>query len=214
MRPATTPIARAWFGLTAVAVLAALVMQVIVAAGEQNGHFMTAGGRIFNVFCFFTILSNLLVGVASLLLALRLERSSTAFRTLRLTGLVAIAITGIVYHLVLSGLRELTHWALVADLLLHTAVPLLAVVGWLAFGPRGLVSGRIALLSLAFPICWLAFTLIRGPIVHFYPYPFVDVAVHGYARVLVNCGLVALLFVAVAGGATALDRRLPGGRTA
>ena len=55
---------------------------------------------------------------------------------------------------------------------------------------------------------WLAFTLIRGEGTGFYPYPFVDVSTHGYGRVLLNCLLVALLFLALAAGATLLDRRI------
>ena len=45
--------------------------------------------------------------------------------------------------------------------------------------------------------------------VHEYPYPFVDVDELGYARVLVNCLGVTLLFLALAGLAMLADRRLP-----
>jgi hypothetical protein len=103
---------------------------------------------------------------------------------------------------------DLERWALVADNLLHTVVPVMAVVGWLMFGPRGRTSSRIARLSALFPIAWLVFTLIRGELVGFYPYPFVDVATLGYGRVLVNCVWVAVLYLGVAFGYTALDRWL------
>ena len=63
-------------------------------------------------------------------------------------------------------------------------------------------------LSVLFPVAWLFFVLIRGPIVHFSPYPFVDVAHLGYARVLINCVWVAVLYLGMAAGAAALDRRL------
>lgn len=59
-----------------------------------------------------------------------------------------------------------------------------------------------------YPLLWLAFTLIRGAADGFYPYPFVDVSLHGYGQVLLNCLFVAVLFLALAAGATALDRRL------
>jgi hypothetical protein len=57
-----------------------------------------------------------------------------------------------------------------------------------------------------YPLLWLVFTLIRGEGTGFYPYPFVDVGLHGYGRVLLNCLFVALLFLALAAGATLLDR--------
>ncbi len=175
---------------------------------RQGGRFPTAAGRAFNVFCFFTVQSNLIVGVTSLLLALKPNRSSTTFKTFRLIGVVGITVTGLVYHAVLSRLLDLESWALVADNLLHTVVPVLAVVGWLMFGPRGLTSRRITWLSVIFPVVWLIFTLIRGPIVHFYPYPFVDVIHLGYARVLVNCVWVAVLYLGLAAAFAALDRCL------
>jgi hypothetical protein len=50
---------------------------------------------------------------------------------------------------------------------------------------------------------------VRGAIWKWYPYPFLDVRTHGYARVAVN----ALLVTAVLGGVAALfalgDRHLP-----
>ncbi len=92
--------------------------------------------------------------------------------------------------------------------LVHTVVPVMAVVGWLLAGPRALVSRRIVWLSLIFPACWLAFTLIRGAIAHWYPYPFIDVTQLGYSRAAVNCLWVTLLMLGLAGGATVLDDRL------
>jgi hypothetical protein len=93
-------------------------------------------------------------------------------------------------------------------MLLHTAVPILGVAGWLLFGPRGLTSARIARLSVLFPISYMAFTVSRGAVVYWYPYPFADVDALGYARVIVNGVWIALLFVGIAGVATLVDRRL------
>jgi hypothetical protein len=203
--------ARAWFGLTTLVVFVGITIQVIVTANAGAGFFHTATSRALNVFAFFTIQSNLIVGVTSLLLALNPARSSTVFKTFRLTGVVAITITGLVYHAVLSKLLDLESWALVADNLIHTVVPIMAVIVWLAVGPRGMISRRVVRLSVLFPIAWLIFTLIRGAVVDFYPYPFVDVIKFGYVRVLINCIWVAVLYLAVASGAAAVNRRLSRG---
>jgi hypothetical protein len=203
--------ARAWFGLTTLVVFVGITIQVIVTANAGASFFHTATSRALNVFAFFTIQSNLIVGVTSLLLALNPARSSTVFKTFRLTGVVAITITGLVYHAVLSKLLDLESWALVADNLIHTVVPIMAVIVWLAVGPRGMISRRVVRLSVLFPIAWLIFTLIRGVVVDFYPYPFVDVIKFGYVRVLINCIWVAVLYLAVASGAAAVNRRLSRG---
>ncbi len=200
--------ARVWFAVTGLAVVTGLAIQVPLAASGTGGFFRVPWERGLNVFAFFTIQSNILVAVASFLLAIRTERRSISFAVLRMTGLVAITITGIVYHVALRGLFELDTWGLAADQLLHTVVPVMAVAGWVLFGPRRLTSARIALLALIFPVAWLGFTLVRGAYVPFYPYPFIDVTVLGYAKTLLNCLWVALLFVAMAATYTGLDRTL------
>jgi hypothetical protein len=58
------------------------------------------------------------------------------------------------------------------NLVVHYIVPVMMVAGWLAFGPRPR-GGRLTVLwSLLFPVLWLAYTLVRGAIWKWYPYPF------------------------------------------
>jgi hypothetical protein len=201
---------RIWFALTALAVVTGVVVQLTVTAGSTgNGFFTENPQRTLNVFAFFTIQSNLILGATCLLLAVDPDqRRSTPFRTLRLNGVLCIAVTGIVYHVALTQLDELTGGAAVANLLVHTVTPLLGVVGWLIFGPRGQTDARIVAWSLVFPLAWLVFTLVRGELVGFYPYPFLNVTDHGYPTVLVNSLLVAALFVGFAATLTALDRAM------
>ena len=201
--------ARPWFAATAACVLAGIVIQLFVSADSPQFFGGSPVNRALNVFAFFTIQSNIIVGVTSLLLAVNPERSSTLFATFRLTGVVAITVTFVVFHVALSRLLRLDSWAQAANQLQHTIVPVLAVVGWLAYGPRGLTAARIARLTVIFPLGYLIFTIIRGPLASdWYPYPFVDVQQLGYARAAVNSAWVALLFMGLAAGATVLDQRL------
>jgi hypothetical protein len=204
----TATVARVWFGLTGLVVGVGIVVQLFATADVENGRFAALHSRLFNVFCFFTVQSNIIVGVTCLLLALSLDRPSTAYRVLRLDGLIGIVVTFVVFHVALSSLQELSGKAAVADFLLHTASPIMCALGWVMFGPRGWVTWRVVWLSLIFPICWLAFTLLRGPIVSFYPYPFLDVDEHGYPRVLLSSLLVAVLFVGLGALARVADRWL------
>ncbi len=197
---------RSWFGLTALCVLVGVVLSVLTGINNAGGYFHSGVARGLNTFAFFTIQSNLIVGGTSLLLAIRMERDSLIFSVFRLTGVIAILVTGIVYHVALAQILELHSWDQLGNQLVHFAVPLLAVVGWLAFGPRGRCSGRVALWTVAFPVFWLVFTLVRGAFQPFYPYPFVDVTALGYPAVLLNCLWVAILFLGLAAAATALDR--------
>jgi hypothetical protein len=82
-------------------------------------------------------------------------------------------------------------------------IPAAAVVDWLADPPRSRFGWKVAGGWLTYPVAWFAYTLIRGSLVGWYPYPFVDVSQHGYAQVLLN----ALAFLAAfAVGALALAR--------
>ena len=201
--------ARAWFALTAFAVAVELVVTVVLEAQATDRLFDTAAGRVFNVFWFFTIQSNIIVGVTCLLLALDPNRRSTVFATFRLIGIVAITVTMVVFHVVLSRLLDLDTWGQFANQLQHTVVPIMAIVGWVAFGPRGLATKRAVWLSVCFPVAYMAATLIRAPLAkHFYPYPFANVTQLGYARVVINGNWIGTLFVALAAGAAALDARL------
>ena len=205
-------LARYWFLATAVLVVVAIAVQVPVSAAEPGGFFDRPLYRGLNVFAFFTIQSNLLVAASALLTALQPDVDTPARRVLRLTALVAISVTGLVYHAVLAGLVELTPAGAFADLLVHTVVPVLAVVGWVAFGPRGRTDRRVVGLSVLFPVAWLVLTLVRGPLVGgFWPYPFVDADELGWGRVLLNCAVVAVLFVGLAAVAHGLDRVLARG---
>jgi len=200
--------ARLWFGATALCVAGGVAISIYTAAHNNAGHFRTPVERAFNTFAFFTVDSNLIVGVTSLLLALEPRRASPLFATFRLISIVAITVTGSVYHVALANLFDLQGLDQLGNQLVHTAVPILAVVGWLMFGPRGLTSARIALWSLVFPVAWLGFTLIRGAFVHWYPYPFIDVTTLGYGGTLLNCAWVSLLLLGLAAGATRLDHVL------
>lgn len=206
----TPLVARAWFAATAVVVAVGLVVQLVATAQLRSGYFDTRAGRLVNVFCFFTVQSNIIVMVTCALLAVRVSRKPRWFWVLRLDGVLCITVTFIVFHAALSGLQDLHGLAKVADLLLHTVSPVLCVLGWLLFGPRRRTSSEVVRVSAVFPLAWLVFALVRGPLVGgYYPYPFLDVGVHGYPRVLVTCALVAALFLGLAAGAHLLDRRLP-----
>ncbi|MBW0089813.1 Pr6Pr family membrane protein [Pseudonocardia sp. KRD-184] len=199
---------RVWHAATAAVVVVALVIQVPITAAAQDGAFDTPGARVANLFTFFTILTNLLVAGTSLAVALRPERRSTVLAVLRLDALVGIGVTAAVHHTLLAGLRELSGAEELADQLFHSVTPALAIVGWVLFGPRGTTDRRVVLLSVLYPVAWLAFTLARGAVIDWYPYPFVDVALLGYGQVALNCVGIAVLFGVLAAAVLGLDRLL------
>jgi hypothetical protein len=208
--------ARAFHGLTAAVALTALVLQlVLVMQGHQ--HLGEAEGsvgrpdldvRLVRFASYLTIWFNALVAGTSLTLAIDPERDGRVWRALRLDALVIAVGGGIVHWVALRPLLDLDGADLVADKLLHVAVPILVLFGWLAYGPRPRIDTRDVAAFLVVPVGWLVYTLVRGAFVDWYPYPFIDVGEHGYPTVLLTSLVIAALMLGLAWGARQLDTRL------
>ena len=194
-----------------VATLAVVLQLVLVVQGhrvldEHNRPDLDT--RLVRFCSYLTIWFNVLVAWSTLTLALGRDRDSRVWRALRLDAVVLATVGGLVHFFFLRPLLDLTGWDLVADRLLHIVVPVLALIGWLVLGPRGRADRTDLLPFLVLPLGWLGYTLVRGEIVDWYPYPFIDVGEHGYAVVLVNVVAVAAAMLLAAWGATVVDRRL------
>lgn len=148
-----------------------------------------------NVLNYFTVLSNV-IGVAALTVAavraLRADPPSPALDLVRGAAVLYLATTGVVYWTLLYGVDvDTTDWTNYA---LHLAMPVLIVADWILDPAR--IAYRRVWWWLAFPVAYLAYTLVRGPFADWYPYPFVDPRESGgYARVAVMCAGVAVLIV-------------------
>jgi hypothetical protein len=212
-------VSRIWHGALAVIIVLALALQWWIAArvpgaphGTDTGKL--SGGslieRLIRVLSFFTIQSNVLSMLTAATLARNASRDGPVWRVLRMDALLGITVTGIVYSTVLAAIHEPNGWqeTLTNDVF-HYIAPIGTVLGWLLFGPRPRTSTSVVCWSLLWPLSWFAYTLFRGGIWSWYPYPFVAVLSHGYARVLSNGVLVLLVFAALAGLCLIADRMLP-----
>jgi hypothetical protein len=211
-------VARAWHALTAVLILAALVVQCVIAVRAPStppGHAIGTlagaqlGGRLLRVASFFTIQSNVLVAATSALLAVNPALDGRIWRVLRVDALVGITVTGIVYSTVLARIHEPKGWEqTTTNAAFHYITPLLAVIGWLLFGPRPRIDRATVAWSLAWPLLWFGYTLVHGGFSDWYPYPFVSVTDHGYGRVLLNALAVTAVLGAAAAAFALGDRKL------
>ena len=212
-------LARAWHAAVAAAVIVGLVLQAVItvrAPATPPGHAVgTLAGaplttRAIRVLSFFTVQSNILCAAVSARLVSDPRLSGRWWRAVRLAALVGIAVTGIVYSTVLARIHEPKGWEqTLNNALFHYVVPVAMVVGWLLFGPRPRIDGPTVAYAAAWPVAWLAYTLVHGEASKWYPYPFVDAATHGYGTVLVNVVGVLLVFGVVAGAYLLGDRWVP-----
>ncbi|MEM5288876.1 Pr6Pr family membrane protein [Paraburkholderia sabiae] len=120
-----------------------------------------------------------------------------------------IVFVGFAYNLLLRHLWTPSGWRMLLNESLHTLVPLLVALYWLLFVPRFHLRLRHLLWWLAYPLGYLALTMMRGAMSDFYPYPFIDVGELGYTRVLINASLLVLAFVLLMAVFVAINHRRP-----
>lgn len=125
-----------------------------------------------------------------------------------LGGTLLRLLVGIVYALLLRGLRELTAGSELANVLLHQVTPFAATVFWLAFVRKGALRWRDPLLWALYPLGYFLYALARGAIDGRYPYPFINLTEIGLPRTLEDAGAIAAAFVIAGEALVWLDRRL------
>ncbi|MDM7890961.1 Pr6Pr family membrane protein [Curtobacterium caseinilyticum] len=179
-----------------------LVAVIAVAAavlGQWLESARTPDYLSWNFFGYFTIQSNIAVGVAlalTLVAAARRKRTDVLVSGFRGAATVYIATTGVVYNTLLVGVGVANSVPWSNDLL-HRWVPLYAVLDWLLFSDRARLLLRHVWWFLLYPAVWLVVVLVRGATDGWVPYPFLAPA-QGYGVVALYCCGVAV-FIALTG---------------
>jgi hypothetical protein len=180
-----------WYALS-------LQFYLMVQNSEVNG--MTVTRSVTNFFSYFTILSNLLVALSTTVrLMAPAGTAGRFFSHIRTYSAICLYITivGLVYSIALRRIWNPQGQQLIADRLLHDVIPLLFLLTWIIFTPRKQLVWKNILSWLAFPAAYLVFTLIRGNITGWYPYPFIHAGELGYAKVALNAAMVLIAFIIV-----------------
>ena len=138
-----------------------------------------------NFLSYFTIQSNL-IGVAVFLVGAARGRSTPAqgWALVRGGAVVYMTVTLVVFNLLLAGADVDTATAWV-NTVVHQLFPIVVIADWLIDPPGHRITVRDSLVWLLYPVAWLAYTMIRGPLADWYPYPFLDPANGGYGTVAV-----------------------------
>lgn len=171
--------------------LSAVVTEIVVIVGR--GRFVPE-----NFFSYFTIESNIIAGtvlLASAVVVLH-GRRSERLDFLRGAATLYMLITGIVFAVLLAGLDvQLTAFPW-DNIVLHYIIPVAIIVDWILDPPQKAIGFGRAVWWLVLPLGYLAYSLIRGELVYWYPYPFLNPANNGYAGVAwVSLGILVLSLV-------------------
>ncbi len=92
-----------------------------------------------------------------------------------------MAVVGVVFAILLRGvdLGSLLPWV---NVVLHYIMPVAVVVEWMIQSSPARTGAQRWLIGQTVPLLYLAYVLIRGAIVGWYPYPFLDPELGGYGR--------------------------------
>lgn len=156
----------------------------------ERGRFNPA-----NFFSFFTIETNILVFVTLLLSALAVAANKNGnLDVFRSAVTVYILIVWIGFSLLLSGLENVALTAVPWDnTVLHYIIPIAVFIDYLIDRPKRRLSFKASLVWLLFPIIYLVYSLTRGALVGWYPYPFLNPDTNGYGAIAITAtGLLAL----------------------
>jgi len=151
-----------------------------------------------NFLSYFTILTNVLVAFSlSAALFSSLSRAGAFFSraTVQTAILGNIVVVGCVYNLILARLWNPQGLQWTVDVLLHSVIPLLYLLYWVLFVPKGTLTFTDPFPWLIYPFLYLLYSLARGAMTGWYPYPFVDAAQFGYGTVCRNSLLLLLVFL-------------------
>jgi hypothetical protein len=152
---------------------------------------------VVRFFSYFTVLSNIMAVILLVMLSARPESDSTAgFAVFRGAVTVYMTATGLVYAFLIApvagDVAVPEPWI---DWCIHILGPIALAVDWIADPPPVRLPLESLWIWLAFPTVYLGYSLIRGPIVDWYPYPFLDPAEGGYGAVAAWSGVVLVVIL-------------------
>ena len=165
----------------------------ITAVAAQFRVTLVDDSSIANFFSYFTNLSNLLATVVFTVGAIRVARGAPdtrAWSVVRAGTVVAMVFVGIVFNVLLAGLDvgALVPWV---NVVVHMLMPVAVLVDWVVWPPERRLPWWAAAVCLVYPVVYSVYSLVRGAVIGFYPYPFYDPSAVG------GVGGVALYLVAL-----------------
>jgi hypothetical protein len=137
----------------------------------------------------------------------------SAVPLLNFIGMLGILLTFLVFNIMLAGAEgrdPQANWR-VGSLCFHVVLPVMYIANWFLFYERRKAKWYYPIVSIGFPLAYVAFLLVQAIILKFdssilipttttpliYPYFFVNLDTQGVSGVLMWVGILSAAFVAV-----------------
>jgi hypothetical protein len=180
-------------------ILAALISQLVFTWRIYAG----VPRYLIKYLSFFTVQSNLMAAGMLVLAAwygVRRMNGPTQFAVLRCGVTAYMVVTSVVYHMpfnVITLDQPVTvTWA---NTMLHLVAPAYLVVDFLLAPGRSVVRWNRFWIIMTYPVGWIVYTMVRAPLVNWYPYPFLNprFSTEGNLSVAGYLALIALFIALV-----------------
>ena len=151
---------------------------------------------------YYTNISNFACAVYFFFAAVSLIKGKSGFAAqARGAVIMAITVTGLIYHFMLSQYFYLQDTTVLSNTLVHYVVPALSFFDWILFEEKGSYKKHSPFLWVLFPNGYFVFVLVcvalgaSMGIDSRFPYPFIDIDLLGAGRVALNVVVLNILFI-------------------
>jgi len=79
--------------------------------------------------------------------------------------------------------------------MVHVVNPILYILYCLFFRTEGNLKWRDGIKWIIFPFIYLIYSLVRGEMIDWYPYPFLNASKFGYSKVFLNIAIMLVIFL-------------------
>jgi hypothetical protein len=151
-------------------------------------------------FTYFTILTNLIVFVYFISL---LRSPAHGWRIFAERPDVSAGVTlyilvvGLVYQVALRHIWNPTGLQRIVDELLHTVIPFLVLVYWIAFASKKGLTWRALPRWLIYPLLYVLIVMVRGLSSGWYPYYFINIDTLGWTQVMIHALIIFAVFCVI-----------------
>lgn len=149
---------------------------------------------------YFTIQSNLIVFVYFVLGLFDTICEKELYKKFLPGVVIYIAITFVVFAIMLQGTFEITGIRIVGNLLVHYITPILSIIYLFVFN-KNIYQVKDMLLWVIYPVVYIIFVVIYGLITKDFLYPFFDIYTNGLLSFIITFIVLLLFFLILSLGA-------------
>ncbi|MEJ0092573.1 MAG: Pr6Pr family membrane protein [Methylocella sp.] len=185
----------AWLGLGA---------QVAQSTEDALSEHASIATQLVDQFSRFSIQTTTLVALVATIAFIRPRTKSLLLRpSVQAALVVYVAVVGVVFEVLL---RSDAPGLQLVDRVFHGVIPILYLVYWLIFAPKGNLSMLDPALWLIYPLLFFAYTMVRGEIFGVYLRRIQEIIKHGYGEFFTDALAFFAAFLAIGFILVAIDQ--------